>query len=122
MVCAEARCPEVARELGDRGAELLIVPMASGDVILPQPEEGAKADGEEFRDVLLPAVREMGVPAIGLGASGTFSFHHDDQEHVHRYRGGCMVVSEHGHVQYWRPSDGPELHRFNLRLPEGTLT
>ena len=71
--------------------------------------------------MLVSPAREIGVPAIAVGATDSSSRHGDAGERTQLW-GGCMVVGPEGAVHYWRPSTQPEMHRFDLHLPTGRVT
>lgn len=100
LVCSESWHPDkLAADLAKECVELLIVPAAVG----PKPGE---PDRSLYEQMLVANARSLGVPAVSVGAVGGHLV------------GGCMVVDRSGVVRYWQPSAQPEMHRFDLELPE----
>lgn len=103
LVCSESwHQDRLAEELKAASAELLIVPAAVG----PKPGE---PDRSLYEQMLVANARSLGVPAVSVGAVGGDLV------------AGCMVVDRSGVVRYWQPSAQPEIHRFDLELPEGNV-
>ncbi len=113
LVCSESwHQDRLAEELKAAGAELLIVPAAVGFL----PERTAE---EQYAEMLVANARLMGVAGIAVGGTSPGRGRHANAGSPTELCGGCMVVDSVGDIRYWRLSNRPEMHRFELHLPEG---
>ena len=113
VICSETREPSVSQKLVERGARLLLIPMALGRSFFSDGRvEGPSLDGF-VRQYLLRVSKANGLPLVVVGASGTRGAFEAPQPREDVMQGGLVLINSGGRVLSFKETAIEELFTFD---------